>query len=174
MPENYIDAGALDPDGGDYQAACKRACLDLNASVWYAVWNSYGEANYVEETDSRCRCSDFDPEEGKLSSQLIEDPGYNTYSLAGPHVGFRPLHKLDAYDLDDDECIRHCAVMSPGSTWVAVWSIIGEVEGGVEPKGTFASKKRCICEDTSKPYGIVSDPLYELVSLRGPCMNDDD
>ena len=55
------------------------------------MWNQYGAANYLESgEESRCRCSDPDPGEAKLSSQLVEDPGYDTYSLAGPHKCAEP------------------------------------------------------------------------------------
>lgn len=168
MPQNYLDAGALS-SSGDFMSQCKLACLKMNSSLWYAVWNQYGAANYLEAgEESRCRCSDPDPGEGKLSSQLVEDPGYDTYSLAGPHKNLRPLHKLDAFDLEDDECIRHCAVISPGSTWVALWNAIGELDGALNA-GMLSQNKRCLCEDTSKEYALDDAPEYDLYSLRGEC-----
>ena len=63
----------------------------------YAVWNQYGAANYLEAgEEGRCRCSDPDPGEAKLSSQLVEDPGYDTYSLAGPHKYAEPRARARA------------------------------------------------------------------------------
>ena len=169
MPENYLDAGILNPDSADFPFECKIACLKMNSSLWYSVWNQYGAANYGgagEET--RCRCSDPDPGDDRLSSQLVEDPGYDTFSLAGPHKNLRPFHKIDAFDLDDDECIRHCSVESPGSTWVALWNPIGEMNGALNA-GMLSINKRCLCEDTSKEYELDDDPTYDLYSLRGEC-----
>ena len=171
MPENYLDAEEpFNPDTatGDFHFDCKIACLKMNSSLWYAVWNSYGETNYDNATDSRCRCSNPDPGDGKLSSQLVEDPGYNTYSLAGPHNGYRPYHRIDAFDLDLDECIQHCSAEINGSTWVALWNAVGELGGALEA-GLIDESKRCLCEDTSKEYAIDADPSYDMYSLRGEC-----
>jgi len=135
----------------------------------YAVWNPYGAANYGDAgEETRCRCSDPEPGDDKLSSQLVEDPGYDTFSLAGPHSNLRPMHKIDGFDLDDDECIRHCAVESPGSTWVALWNPVGELDGALNA-GMLSQNKRCLCEDTSKEYALDDAPGYDLYSLRGEC-----
>jgi hypothetical protein len=169
MPENYLDAGILNPDSADFSFDCKLACLKMNSSLWYAVWNPYGAANYGDAgEETRCRCSDPDPGDDKLSSQLVEDPGYDTFSLAGPHSNLRPMHKIDGFDLDDDECIRHCAVESPGSTWVALWNPVGELDGALNA-GMLSQNKRCLCEDTSKEYALDDAPGYDLYSLRGEC-----
>lgn len=171
MPENYLDAEVmlLDPDMGDFYAGCQTACLKKNSSAWYSVWNSFGTANYADSPEySRCRCSDPDPGDSKLSTQLVEDPGYDTWSLAGPQRQLRPFHKIDGFDLEDDECIRHCSTVSPGSTWVALWNAFGELNGAME--GILLSReKRCLCEDTTKEYAIDKDPSYDLYSLRGEC-----
>ena len=168
MPENYIDAGIINADSADFQFDCKITCLKMNSSLWYAVWNNYGKTNYAEEPGSRCRCSDPEPGDDRLSSKLVEDPGYDTRSLAGPHTGLRPLHKLDAFDLDDDECLRHCSVVAPGSTWAAIWNPVGEITGEFAA-GMTTLNRRCLCEDTSKEYAIDIDPEYDLYSLRGEC-----
>jgi len=118
---------------------------------------------------NQVRCSDPDPGEDKLSSQLVEDPGYDTFSLAGPHKNLRPMHKIDGFDLDDDECIRHCAVLSPGSNWVSLWNPIGEMNGALNAGMLSVNEKRCLCEDTTKEYALDDDPSYDLYSLRGEC-----
>ena len=111
----------------------------MNASLWYATWNPYGQANYVGTEASRCRCSD---PTSPMPSQLVDDPGYQTWSLAGPHAGLRPFHDLDGFDLELDECIRHCETVVPNSTWVALWNPLGELEGGLESGGVFEQSKR--------------------------------
>ena len=171
MPENYLDAGIINPDSSDFPFDCKIACLKMNSSLWYSVWNHYGIANYAGDAgeETRCRCSDPDPGEDKLSSQLVEDPGYDTFSLAGPHKNLRPMHKIDGFDLDDDECIRHCAVLSPGSNWVSLWNPIGEMNGALNAGMLSVNEKRCLCEDTTKEYALDDDPSYDLYSLRGEC-----
>jgi len=165
MPLHYQDAPITDAPSADFKLDCRRACLKMNASLWYATWNPYGQANYVDSGASRCRCSD---PTSAMPSQLVEDPGYHTWSLAGPHVGFRPFHKLDGFDLELDECIRHCSTEVPNSTWVGIWNQIGELNGELEASA-FGQSKRCLCEDTSKEYAIDDDPSYDLYSLRGEC-----
>ena len=64
--------------------------------------------------------------------------------------------------------IRHCAVISPGSTWVALWNAIGELDGALNA-GMLSQNKRCLCEDTSKEYALDDAPEYDLYSLRGEC-----
>ena len=123
----------------DFELDCRRACLKMNASLWYATWNPYGQANYVGTEASRCRCSD---PTSPMPSQLVDDPGYQTWSLAGPHAGLRPFHDLDGFDLELDECIRHCETVVPNSTWVALWNPLGELEGGLESGGVFEQSKR--------------------------------
>jgi hypothetical protein len=166
MPLHYQDAIITDAPSADFKLDCRRACLKMNASLWYAAWNPYGRANYADTGASRCRCSD---PTSAMPSQLVEDPGYHTWSLAGPHAGLRPFHKLDGFDLELDECIRHCGTVVPNSTWVALWSPIGELNGGLNSGGVFEQSKRCLCEDTSKEYAIDDDPSYDLYSLRGEC-----
>ena len=150
----------------DFKLDCRRACLKMNASLWYADWNPYGQQNYVDSEKSRCRCSD---PTSAMPSQLVEDPGYHTWSLAGPHSGLRPFHKIDAFDLELDQCIRFCGELVPNSTWVALWNNVGELDGALEAGGALERAKRCLCEDTSKEYAIDDDPSYDLYSLRGEC-----
>ena len=64
--------------------------------------------------------------------------------------------------------IRHCAMISPGSTWVALWNAIGELDGALNA-GMLSQNKRCLCEDTSKEYALDDAPEYDLYSLRGEC-----
>ena len=78
-----------------YEQASIARCS--NASLWYAVWNDYGKENYAGTDASRCRCSD---PTSAMPSQLVDEPGYHTYSLAGPHSGLRPYHKIDGFDLE--------------------------------------------------------------------------
>ena len=97
MPLHCQDAPISDADSDDFNRDCRRACLKMNASLWYAVWNDYGKENYAGTHASRCRCSD---PTSAMPSQLVDEPGYHTYSLAGPHSGLRPYHKIDGFDLE--------------------------------------------------------------------------
>jgi hypothetical protein len=96
MPLRDQDAPISDADSDDFNRDCRRACLQMNASLWYAVWNPYGLEHYAGTDASRCRCSD---PTSAMPSQLVDEPGYHTYSLAGPHSGLRPYHKIDGFDL---------------------------------------------------------------------------
>ena len=85
------------------------------------------------------------------------------------HSGLRPFHKIDGFDLELDECIRHCHTLVPNSTWIGLWSSLGELNGELNSNGVFEQSKRCLCEDTSREYAIDDDPSYDLYSLRGEC-----
>ena len=42
MPLHWQDAPISDADSDDFNRDCRRACLKMNASLWYAVWNDFG------------------------------------------------------------------------------------------------------------------------------------
>lgn len=152
-PKHYIDAGDLAADD------CKARCLSKGASVWYAVRNSaFGTSvgDILSLKQSKCRCED--PSVGDQGTQLVEDPDYDTFSLAGPHPMMRPLHYVDFGDLREDECIQACSTNVTGSIWAANWNWIGDMADSENSPFT-KMRKRPVSRARARGLGGISGIL---------------
>ena len=66
-------------------------------STFQPLTTAYGSTETRRPSWPRARSSD---PTSAMPSQLVDEPGYHTYSLAGPHSGLRPYHKIDGFDLE--------------------------------------------------------------------------